>query len=245
MATRALIGYLDTDGDIKLTTTYNHYDGYPSNLGKALENFFNSDTLAKDLANYGYVSYIDPKTGDIEANNKQAPGKVKLSTNFLDAMDEIAEEIDSYGGDYGYIWDNSKGEWITIENEGIGEMSQDLEMQLAHLKDKFGAEEVDEAYHVGDDKEVVTKEAEDKVDSQEPFAKVLSQAMFKLQDQPKDMIDAYKKSLANDVRLNGVEQYADYTVEDFEEDYNNYIQDKMDIDESFIRQMKYKAGIIK
>ena len=160
-------------------------------------------------------------------------------------MDEIAEEIDSYGGDYGYIWDNSKGEWITIENEGIGEMSQDLEMQLAHLKDKFGAEEVDEAYHVGDDKEVVTKEAEDKVDSQEPFAKVLSQAMFKLQDQPKDMIDAYKKSLANDVRLNGVEQYADYTVEDFEEDYNNYIQDKMDIDESFIRQMKYKAGIIK
>jgi len=245
MATRALIGYLDTDGDIKLTTTYNHYDGYPSNLGKALENFFNSDTLAKDLANYGYVSYIDPKTGDIEANNKQAPGKVKLSTNFLDAMDEIAEEIDSYGGDYGYIWDNSKGEWITIENEGIGEMSQDLEMQLAHLKDKFGAEEVDEAYHVGDDKEVVTKEAEDKVDSQEPFAKVLSQAMFKLQDQPKDMIDAYKKSLANDVRLNGVGQYADYTVEDFVEDYNNYIQDKMDIDESFIRQMKYKAGIIK
>jgi len=202
MATRALIGYLDTDGDIKLTTTYNHYDGYPSNLGKALENFFNSDTLAKDLANYGYVSYIDPKTGDIEANNKQAPGKVKLSTNFLDAMDEIAEEIDSYGGDYGYIWDNSKGEWITIENEGIGEMSQDLEMQLAHLKDKFGAEEVDEAYHVGDDKEVVTKEAEDKVDSQESFAKVLSQAMFKLQDQPKDMIDAYKKSLANDVLMN-------------------------------------------
>ena len=29
MGTRALIGYLDTDGDLKLTSTYNHYDGYP------------------------------------------------------------------------------------------------------------------------------------------------------------------------------------------------------------------------
>jgi len=243
MATRALIGYLDTDGGV-LTTTYNHYDGYPSNLGKALNKFYNTPEKAKEIANKGYVSYIDPETGEIEAANKQAPGKVKLSTNFLDAMDEIAEEIDSYGGDYGYIWDNSKGEWITIENEGIGEMSQELEMELAHLKDKFDSE-VDEAYHVGDNKEVITKEGEDKVDSQESFAKVLSQAMFKLQDQPKDMISAYKDSLANDVRLNGVEQYADYTVEDFIEDYNNYVQDKIELDEIFTRQMKYKAGIIK
>jgi hypothetical protein len=226
MATRALIAYLDTDSAI-LTTTYNHYDGYPSNLGKALENFFNSDTLAKDLANYGYVSYIDPKTGEIEANNKQAPGKVKLSPNFLDAMDEIAEEVDSHGGDYGYIWDNSKGEWITIENEGIGEMSQDLEMQLAHLKDKFGAEEMNENIEEGE------------------MDKVMSQAMFKLQDEPKDMVDAYKASLTNDIRLNGPGQYVDYTVEDFIEDYNNYIQDKMEMEESFTRQMKYRAGIIK
>jgi len=242
MATRALIGYIENG---VLTSTYNHYDGYPSNLGKALENFYNTPEKAKEIANKGYVSYIDPKTGEIEANNKQAPGKVKLSTNFLDAMDEIAEEIDSYGGDYGYIWDNSKGEWITIENEGIGEMSQELEMELAHLKDKFDSEEVDEAYHVDDTKEVVTKEGEDKVDSQESFAKVLSQAMFKLQDQPKDMLSAYKDSLANDVRLNGVEQYADYTVEDFIEDYENYTQDKMEMEESFVHRMKYRAGIIK
>jgi hypothetical protein len=29
------------------------------------------------------------------------------------------------------------------------------------------------------------------------------------------------------------------------EDYKNYIADKMDIDEAFVRQMQYKAGIIK
>ena len=46
MGTRALIGYLDTNGDTRLTSTYNHYarltstynhyDGYPGNLGKGL-----------------------------------------------------------------------------------------------------------------------------------------------------------------------------------------------------------------
>jgi hypothetical protein len=130
MATRALIGYLDTEGVTRLTTTYNHYDGYPSNLGKALKNFFDSDSLARDIAEYGYISYIDPSNGDIEANNRQAPGHVTLPDNFEDAMDEIAAEIDAHGADYGYIWDNSKGEWITIENDGIGEMSQELEMEL-------------------------------------------------------------------------------------------------------------------
>ena len=34
--TRALVGYLAGD---RLTTAYNHYDGYPSHLGKALVNF--------------------------------------------------------------------------------------------------------------------------------------------------------------------------------------------------------------
>jgi len=107
----------------------------------------------------------------------------------------------------------------------------------------YGKEEMEEAYHVGDDKEIVTKE--NKVDSRETFARVLSQALFKLNDQPKDALEAYKKSLANDVRLNGIEQYADYTEEDFQEDFQNYLSDKMEMNETHIRQMKYKAGIIK
>ena len=43
------------------------------------------------------------------------------------------------------------------------------------------------------------------------------------------MVDAYKKSLANSIRLNGKEQYEDFSVEDFIEDYENYIADKMDM----------------
>ena len=102
MATRALIGYLENG---VLTTTYNHYDGYPENLGKALNNFFNSPTLAKDIANYGYISYIDPETGDIEAANQDTPDKLDL--NKMDpnqAVEEVAGLVDSYGADYAYFF---------------------------------------------------------------------------------------------------------------------------------------------
>jgi hypothetical protein len=137
MGTRALIGYLDTDGDTKLTSTYNHYDGYPSNLGKGLETFYNSDAKAEEIANAGYISYLDPETGKIDAANQQDPYVTTLPDNFNEAMMEIASQIDRIGGDYGYIWDNENEEWLTIKNEGIRSMTEDLEMNLAHLKDKF------------------------------------------------------------------------------------------------------------
>jgi hypothetical protein len=50
---------------------------------------------------------------------------------------EIASRIDRMSADYGYIWDNENEEWITVKNEGIRSMTQDLEMNLAHLKGKF------------------------------------------------------------------------------------------------------------
>ena len=137
MGTRALIGYLETDGDLKLTSTYNHYDGYPSNLGKGLETFYNSDAKAEEIANVGYISYLDPETGEWDAKNKNIADVTTLPDNFNEAMMTIAEEIDNYGADYGYIWDNENMEWITIRNKGINGMTRDLEMSLAHLKGKF------------------------------------------------------------------------------------------------------------
>jgi hypothetical protein len=137
MGTRALIGYLDTDGDTKLTSTYNHYDGYPSNLGKGLESFYNSDSKAEEIANVGYISYLDPETGEIESANQSDAQVTQLPDNFNEAMMEIASKIDSMGADYGYIWCNENEEWLTVKNEGIRSMTEDLEMNLAHLKDKF------------------------------------------------------------------------------------------------------------
>jgi hypothetical protein len=137
MGTRALIGYLDTNGTTKLTSTYNHYDGYPSNLGKGLETFYNNDSKAEEIANVGYITYLDPETGEIKASDKQKSKITPLPDNFNEAMMEIAAEVDSYGGNYGYIWDNENEEWITVKNNGIRNMAEELEMNLAHLKGKF------------------------------------------------------------------------------------------------------------
>ena len=237
MGTRALIGYLDTDGGAKLTSTYNHYDGYPSNLGKGLENFYDNDAKAEEIANVGYISYLDPGTGEWDAANKQKPEVTMLPDNFNEAMMEIATEVDSFGADYGYIWDNENEEWIAIKNNGIGAMTDNLEMELAHLKGKFAMlpnqpDQTMEAYHIGSNKEVIIKE-EGAVDKAKKALK------------GKMNLDVYIKSLENDIRLNGEKSYEDYSLDDFVEDYDNYIQDKTELDEAFVRQMKYKAGIIK
>jgi hypothetical protein len=137
MATRALIGYLDTDNGLKLTLTYNHYDGYPENLGVGLEKFYNSDAKAEEIANVGYISSLDNETGNWEATNEARPKVINLPDNFNEAMMEIAEQIDSVGASYSYIWDNDNEEWITVDNKSIRSMTQDLEMSLAHLKEKF------------------------------------------------------------------------------------------------------------
>jgi hypothetical protein len=235
MATRALIGYLDTNGDTKLTTTYNHYDGYPSNLGKGLETFYDSDAKAEEIANVGYISYLDPETGEWDAANKQKPEVTMLPDNFNEAMMEIAAEVDSFGADYGYIWDNENEEWITVKNDGIRRMADNLEMSLAHLKDKFAMfperpEQVAEAKDIKGHVMMLL----DKVEST-------------LKSGEKDMFTTYQESVMRDIKAGGsrLNQYEDFTAEDMVEDYKNYISDKMDIDETFVRQMKYRAGIIK
>jgi len=231
MGTRALIGYLDTDGDTRLTSTYNHYDGYPSNLGKGLENFYDNDAKAEEIANVGYISYLDPETGKWNAQNKQKPEVDQLPDDFNEAMMEIAAIVDSFGAGYGYIWDNENEEWITVKNTGIRGMAENLEMQLAHLKDKFS---------------ILPDQPEQTMKENEGSMSVVDKAKEALQG--KENFQAYIKSLTNDVKLNGQEAYADYTVDDWEEDYisNGFgsYSDK-EMNEAFIRQMKYRAGIIK
>ena len=121
--TRALVGFLSGD---RLTTTYNHYDGYPSNLGKGLEAHYNSDELAKDVAMKGYITYLDPETGDIEATHNDPPGKVLLPDDPEARAMEIGQEIDRFGADFGYIWDDNSNQWITIKNTGIRSMKDQI-----------------------------------------------------------------------------------------------------------------------
>lgn len=233
MATRAMIMYLDGD---KVTSTYNHYDGYPDYLGKALETHYGSDDLAKRVSGEGYISYIDDETGEINVSNPQdkdiKPRMISLSgLNMDDAAYELAKEIDGSGADWAYLRSGLGDEWVAVKNDGIRSLMMKLEKELPLM--------------MGTNPESDPQASDFVSEGVEDMDKVLSQAMFKLQKEPKEMLDAYKKSLANDIRLNGKESYADYSVEDFIEDYENYIGDKMSMEESLKNKWQYRAGIIK
>ena len=73
MSTRAIVGTIETDaaGNQVLTSTYNHYDGYPESLGVALNNHYNSNEDAIRISNQGYISFLDPETGEVDAKHKE------------------------------------------------------------------------------------------------------------------------------------------------------------------------------
>lgn len=141
--TRALIGYLSGD---RLTTTYNHYDGYPSNLGVGLDTHYNDDEKAKDVAMKGYITYMDPDTGEIEATHKDAPGKLKLPEDVEERAREIAEEIDKMGADYGYIWVDEANMWTVVKNTGIRSMIDQIVSKISEGMYEGDLEETEEEY---------------------------------------------------------------------------------------------------
>jgi len=137
MATRALIGYLDDNG--VLTSTYNHYDGYPDHLGKILDTYYSRNKRARDVANKGYISYFEDDGDIVSKNPEKKPYKLNLNDGgWEDALYSIAKEIDSFGADYGYIWYEDDGDWVEIKNTGTQSMIDQLANQLASAATMFG-----------------------------------------------------------------------------------------------------------
>jgi hypothetical protein len=224
MAIRALIGFISTDaaGNQVLTSTYNHYDGYPESLGKGLDKYYSSFEKAREIASMGYISYLDSETGEIEAKNKKPADQTELTDDFIEAMMRVAEQGDSYSANYIYIYDTVNDEWVNVSlRGGIRDAQEKLMDQLPDLRYDFmsGGDEVNEDYNAKWQKFL----------NENTVQTAMSQAMLMLQDEPEFMVNAYKRSLENDIRLNGEEQYEDFTAEDFIEDYYNYADEKMDL----------------
>lgn len=205
MATRALIGHLSDDGST-FVCTYNHYDGYPDGLGKILNKHYNNDDKAESVASTGYISYIDDD-GTINSKYNEEPGRLRLSGNFDEEdMLKIAGKVDEYGGDYGYVW--HEGEWHTVKNRGIRTMADDLQLSI-------GA-------RTNPDNDTMQEEIKE-VDYKQKWNQFITE------NQAIDnMWAVYVKSLVNDIRLNGVKDYVDFKEDDFVEDFENYMSDRMD-----------------
>ena len=141
MATRALIGYLNSDNTI--TTTYNHYDGYPENLGVALDRHYDTDETAKEIANLGYVSYIEPLNGDIEANNQDRPITVG-DEDLISSLQYFKEEAGNV--DYAYLYIPVLGEWVNSKTSIKMELFVDTFLDAMEFK----GEEFDEDEYESD-----------------------------------------------------------------------------------------------
>ena len=242
MATRALLGSIQTDaaGNQVLTSTYNHYDGYPENLGVGLNNFYDQTDAAIKISNQGYISYLDPETGDIDAKHKEPADKTVLPDSYEDAMREVYSLADSYGADYIYLYDFDDMEWLNSKMQGSELVIKSFE--------NTGIENQFEGYEGGDlaDEDSIRNMEENMEDE------VVSDTSVVVRDAEKSLkgehaphVKMYIDSLTRDIRLNGDKTYEDYDEEDFQEDFREYIADKSSMEESIKNKWQYRAGIIK
>jgi len=230
MATRAMIAFLDDDK--QLVTTYNHYDGYPEGLGKILQKFYNDERAAEELAGEGYVSYLDPEDGSINAKNQDEPGyKIIDADDAFTAGMMIGDEVKGMGGDYGYVWIKPLGKWYVLKNKGGDSMAKQIEDVLGDS----GMYMVDENKEIEEnimEQGYEAKWAEFLAEAKGVDFKVLKKYLQKVNDVEEGefdyAIDGYIESLQNSFRLGGQEEYADYEMDDYVEDFDNWFTDRMD-----------------
>ena len=268
MSTRAQVAYIDEDFT-SIVTTYNHYDGYPDNLGKALLNHYDSDEKAKDIASSGYISYINPETGEVDAKHKDSP-TVFRGDDIDTLLRMFYDHSNQASADYVYLY---AGQWIDskmypmTQGEFVDNMTDELKMISPSYNEDEMMEEGYEAKWKNFINEAGFKNREEVIGAlvkdfkkdassfnntptnkqREKFwtfnrlinyysnekkkslnegeKDVVSVASSILRDMPN--LDVYIDSLKNDVRLNGAEDYYGYDSDDWEEDYDNYMADKM------------------
>jgi hypothetical protein len=227
MATRALIGWIETEaaGNQVLTSTYNHWDGNPDSLGVALSKHYSEPNKAKQIANQGYISFLDPETGKIEAKHKDPADKTVLPDYFEEAMREVYSLADSYGADYAYIYDHNNSKWVNARIISVQNFVDTFSM--TGVEDQFNAYEggdLDDYDSIQNMEENYETKWKAFLNEGEPD--IVGVAKSILRDKPN--LDVYLDSLANDIRLNGGKDYYGWVDDDFEEDYDNYMADKMD-----------------
>lgn len=213
MATRAQVAYIDEDMT-QIITTYNHYDGYPESLGKALLNHYDSDEKAKDIASSGYISYIDAETGEVDATHNESPTVIR-DGDIDSLLRKFYDHSNGSGADYVYLY---AGQWIDSK---MYPMTQDkfvdiMTTELMSTTPMYDEEEMMEEGYEIKWKNFLNEGNKD----------IVGVASSILRDMPN--LDVYIDSLKNDIRLNGAEDYYGYDSNDWEEDYNNYMMDKMD-----------------
>jgi hypothetical protein len=222
MATRALIGYLDDSR--KITTTYNHYDGYPEYLGKILKEHYNSEEKAKFIANEGYISSID-EDGTIDKKFNNPADTMVLDDEAYSAGMQIGEQMKSMDAEFGYVYFND--EWNTVENGSLASIASQLEEPLGesgmYIVDENKEENIMEQGYEA-------KWAKFLTEAKDVDFNVLKKYLEQETNEGDSVVDAYLESVKRDFNAGGMRKsdYDDYEMDDYVEDFINYNADKRD-----------------
>lgn len=138
-------------------------------------------------------------------------------------MMQVAEMGDSYGADYIYIYNVETSDWVHASiGRGIRGAAEQLRRLLIDLDGGiFGPslDEVNEDYNTKWNKFLSEGNMS---------ASVIDDAKKALDMEYTPHLEVYLKSLANDIRLNGDKSYEGYSEEDWQEDFQNFVYDKME-----------------
>ena len=227
MATRALIITIDNR---LMNSTYNHYDGYPEYLGKALETHYNSDELAKKISGEGYISYIDDETGEVNVSNPNDKD-IKPGFNDFGGMDvddmayELAKEINGSGADYAYIWNQRGNNWVTIKNDGIKTTMNKLAAELPTMGFDDEQDMMEEKDYMTEWKKYLNEESFFKDDPATiRWEKVRDNAYRMLKNEPGTAVNDYVDALERQITKmpSDLDMMIDWDADDFLNDFREF-----------------------
>jgi hypothetical protein len=227
MATRGQIAYLANPDTI--FTTYIHYDAYPQALGKTLTTYFNSDDEAKDIVMNGNSIRSIDDDGTIDRFDDGRVKQIK-GTEPEELFNELYSHSDVVSANYVYVWIEDK--WITLD------MNKGREYFVGTLLDSIRKIEptMNESYTDATNNELASYigTLQNEIGNEENPEKL---AMLKqdLEDVKREL----KKRKSTKVNSHYVSN------EEADEDARLAKMKEIELNESFIHQMKYRAGIIK
>ena len=141
----------------------------------------------------------------------------------------IGDEVKDMSGEYGYIWVKELGKWITIKNQGGDSMAKQLEDELG----ESGMYMVDESEKIEEnimEQGYEAKWAKFLTEAKDVDFDVLKKYLEQETNEGDSIVDAYLESVKRDFNAGGMRKsdYDDYEMDDYVEDFENYIQDKRD-----------------
>jgi hypothetical protein len=227
MATRAVI--ITIDNRI-MTSTYNHYDGYPDYLGKVLSTHYNSDELAKKISGEGYISYIDDETGEVNVSNPRDK-EVKPTVSDFGGMDvddmayELAKDINAAGADYAYIWNQRGDNWVTVKNDGIKSTMNKLADELPTMGFDNEQDMMEEKDYMTEWKSFLNEESFFKDDATTiRWEKVRDNAYRMLKNEPGTAVNDYVDALERQITKmpSDLDMMIDWEADDFLNDFRDW-----------------------